>query len=174
MESGYPQQTPDRGTPQEGKEGLQIRRILLREGVKRGMEELIRQIKDSILGLEGLEEAEAIGTFGSLARGRLHYRSDIDIFVVVKEKGEGIDVLWYRRIRDALSHIDMGVTVLVYSLKGLRKISNWYVLRLAKEAVILYDKGEVRRLFTRTLEEAKKVGLEEDQVNGYRFWRFRE
>jgi len=50
-------------------------------------EVLLRRIKKALLDLgDGLEQAEAIGICGSLARGKdFGPRSDIDVFVVVKE-----------------------------------------------------------------------------------------
>jgi predicted nucleotidyltransferase len=90
----------------------------------------IEEVKEALLTLgDELQEAEAVGIFGSLARGDFSPASDIDIFVVVKEdESEGrcleVDDLWWRRVRDALSKFQRDVTVLVYSTEGLRKISN--------------------------------------------------
>ena len=114
----------------------------------------IETVKEALLSLgEVLEEAEAIGIFGSLARGTLSPRSDIDVFVVVREKdphGED-DMRWWLRIQRVLEPFQRDVTVLVYTVRGLKQISNWYVLRLASEGVIVYDRGGITQLFQQIL-----------------------
>jgi predicted nucleotidyltransferase len=92
-----------------------------------------------------LRDTEAIGIFGSLARGEFTERSDIDVFVVLKSDEGEASKIWWHRISDALSEFGKDVTVLVYTIAGLKNISNWHVLRLASEGVIIYDKnGEVK------------------------------
>lgn len=125
----------------------------------KNLNQLIRKIKEKILAID-LTEVEGIGIFGSLARGDdFNKYSDIDIFVVVKEKTEDIDMIWAKKIRNSLSELERDVTVLVYSLKGLRMINNWYVLRLASEGILLYDKGEIQSLFKDIIKAAKSAGL---------------
>ena len=130
-------------------------------------------IKEAILslGIE-LEEAEAIGVMGSLARGSLGKHSDIDIFVVVNEKRSGIDVdrIWWKRIRDALTEFRRDVTVITYSVKGLKNVSNWYVLRLASEGVLIYDKGGIENLLDKIIRTAREKGLVERRVGNQRVW----
>lgn len=132
----------------------------------------IEEVKEALLALgDELQEAEAVGIFGSLVRGDFSPTSDIDIFVVVKEDERGcleVDDLWWRRIRDALSKFQRDVTVLVYSTEGLRKISNWYVLRLASDGILVFDQGNIRELFDKILEVAKKAGLR--QVKRGKHW----
>lgn len=132
-------------------------------------------IRERILGLgHVLEEAEAIGLFGSLARGDFSPNtSDIDIFVVVKEKGAGfeIDDLWYQKINKALEDFGREVTVLVYSISGLKNISSWYVLRLATEGIIIYDKSGIKNLFAEIIKAAEEAGLvEEEMPHGRKVW----
>jgi predicted nucleotidyltransferase len=131
----------------------------------------ISEVKEAILSLgEKLNEVEAIGIMGSLARGDFDEKSDIDVFVVVKEKIPGTDVerAWWERINDALSKFKRDVTVILYSVKGLKRISNWYVLRLASEGVLLYDRGGIKDLFKKIVETARRAGLEEREAGGKR------
>ena len=52
----------------------------------------IEKVKEALLSLgDKLTEAEAIGICGSLARGDFDDKSDIDIFVIVKQGGSDID-----------------------------------------------------------------------------------
>jgi predicted nucleotidyltransferase len=136
------------------------------------MKELISEIKQKISNLREIDEAEAIGVCGSLARGRFNKRSDIDLFVVIKERKPGIDYerLWYDRLYNILSDLKRDITVIVYSLAGLKKIVTWYVLRLASEGILLYDKGNVKGLFERIIKTAKEAGLVEREISGYKVW----
>jgi len=121
-----------------------------------------------------LQEVEAIGIFGSLARGTLTPRSDIDVFVVLEQEDIPIEIndMWWRRISDALQDFRRDVTVLVYSIPALKAISNWYVLRLASEGVIIYDKrNRIKELFKKIVEAAHKAGLvERETEEGRRVW----
>jgi len=136
----------------------------------------IEEVKEALLTLgDELQEAEAVGIFGSLARGDFSPASDIDIFVVVKEdENEGrcleVDDLWWRRVRDALSKFQRDVTVLVYSTEGLRKISNWYVLRLASDGILVFDQGGIGELFDKILETARKTGLRQVKRGHHWVW----
>jgi predicted nucleotidyltransferase len=136
----------------------------------------IEEVKEALLALgDELQEAEAVGVFGSLVRGDFSPTSDIDIFVVVKEdRDEGgcleVDDLWWRRIRDALRKFQRDVTVLVYSTEGLRKVSTWYVLRLASDGILVFDQGGIRELFDKILEVAKKAGLRQVKRGEYWVW----
>jgi len=134
----------------------------------------IEEVKEALLALgDELHEAEAVGICGSLVRGDFSPTSDIDIFVVVKEdENEGrcleVDDLWWRRVRDTLSKFQRDVTVLVYSIEGLRKISNWYVLRLASDGILVFDQGGIGELFDKILETARETGLR--QVKRGKHW----
>ncbi len=122
--------------------------------------QLIKKIKNKILAID-LVDVEGIGIFGSLARGYdFNHHSDIDIFVVVKEHTEEMDTILPNKIRNGLVEIDRDVTVLIYSVKGLKSICNWYVLRLASEGILLYDRGrEIKLLFKKIIKAAKDAGL---------------
>lgn len=137
-------------------------------------EVLLRQIKEALLSLgDGLEEAEAIGICGSLARGKgFGPRSDIDVFVVVKEEdlGPKAHQMWWDRIREALGVLNRDITVLVYTKKALEEICNWYVLRLASEGIVLFDKGGIKELFGRIVQAARDAGLVEEEIEGARIW----
>lgn len=138
----------------------------------------IDRVRDTLWSLgHKLEEAEAIGIFGSLARGwDFGPKSDIDVFVVLKDKKPGVqtDLMWSRLIRNALARFERDVTVITYTLKGLREISNWYVLRLASEGIIIFDKGGISELFQNIVKAAIDAGLEERELNGYRYWAFKD
>jgi len=130
-------------------------------------------IKEAILSLgKQLEEVEAVGIMGSMARGDFDEHSDIDVFVVVKERRSGCDLdrIWWKRIRDALEKFRRDVTVITYSVKGLKEISNWYVLRLASEGVLIYDKGGIRELFDKIIKTAHEAGLVERKIGNHRVW----
>jgi len=120
-----------------------------------------------------LQEVEAIGIFGSLAREDFTERSDIDIFVVIddaEDQGEETEKLWYERISDLLAELGRDVTVLVYSMKALRRVATWHTIRLASEGVILYDKGKVKDIFEAIVKEAKRVGLVERRFGRRKVW----
>lgn len=130
-------------------------------------------IRAAILSLgDKLEETEAIGICGSLARGDFHEKSDIDIFVVVKERNLGMDIdrIWWDRINEVLKEYRRDITVLVYSIKGLKKIITWYVLRLASEGILIYDKGGIKELFAKIIDAARKAGLVEKKIGNHRVW----
>ncbi|MDZ7262311.1 MAG: nucleotidyltransferase domain-containing protein [candidate division KSB1 bacterium] len=120
-----------------------------------------------------LQQLEAIGIFGSLARTDFTDRSDIDIFVVVdevKDQEEETEKLWYDRISDLLTELHRDVTVLVYSIKALTKVATWHTIRLASEGILLYDKGKVKNIFEAIVKEAKRVGLVEKKFGRRKVW----
>ncbi|MBI4641565.1 MAG: nucleotidyltransferase domain-containing protein [Candidatus Tectomicrobia bacterium] len=133
---------------------------------------ILHKVKEVLLDLgPALCEAEAIGILGSLARkADFTDRSDIDVFVIVKEKKPEDDLTWYQRISKVLEPLDRDVTVLVYGVKSLRRISNWYVLRLASEGIILFDRGSIAQLFQNITEAAHKAGLRETEEDGVKIW----
>ncbi len=137
--------------------------------------ETLEQVRRALLSLgSALEEAAAIGVCGSLVRpDAWGARSDIDVFVVVEHlapNGE-TDRLWWQRVRDALDPFNRDVTVLVYARRGLEAISNWYVLRLASEGVLIYDRGGIAELFAEIKAAALRAGLVEDQIEGMQYWK---
>lgn len=82
------------------------------------------EVKETTLSVgEKLKEVGGIGIMGSLARGDFNEKSDIDVFVVVRERKEDEDVdrIWEERINGVLSKFKRDVTVIVYSMKGLKK-----------------------------------------------------
>jgi predicted nucleotidyltransferase len=130
-------------------------------------------VQEAILSLgEQLKEVEAIGIMGSLARGDFNEYSDIDVFVIVKERRPCYDAdrIWWDRIKEALSKFQRDVTVITYSVRGLKCISNWYVLRLASEGILIYDKGGIRELFEKIIKTAREAGLEEKKIGNHRVW----
>lgn len=140
---------------------------------KMSHKEILKKVKKSILSLgKELQDLEAIGICGSLARGvDFNSRSDIDIFIVIKEKvKENIELYWYKRLKSVLKTFNREITVLVYSIKGLKMISNWYVLRLASEGILIYDKANIGELFNKIIAKAKSEGMVEQTLHGVKFW----
>lgn len=131
--------------------------------------ELRNLIKSAILKLD-LHGAQGVGILGSLVRGDFTDKSDIDIFVVVENKQEETDSFWKRKIREGLKSFGRDTTVLVYTLKGLKEINNWYVLRLASEGILIYDKANVQELFKKIIKAAKDAGLKEIKRGDSRVW----
>ncbi|MEW6686042.1 MAG: nucleotidyltransferase domain-containing protein [Candidatus Edwardsbacteria bacterium] len=119
-----------------------------------------------------LKEVEAVGIFGSLARGNFGERSDIDIFVILRgwKNGDDPQTEWYRRLSKLFSHYRRDVTVLVYSIMGLKKVATWHTLRLASEGILAYDRGRVKKIFEAIVAEAKRVGLVERQIGTRKVW----
>jgi predicted nucleotidyltransferase len=134
----------------------------------------VEQVKQAILSLgEELAGAEAVGICGSLARGwDFDEHSDIDIFVVVRDKaprGE-TDRHWWRLMQRALRPFGRDISVLVYTLKGLRSVSNWYVLRLASEGLLIFDQGQVTQLFQDIVRAAEAAGLVQERIGDAWVW----
>lgn len=143
------------------------------------VETLRDKIKERLLSWEGRQQTEAIGIFGSLSRGRdFGPRSDIDIFIVVKDEEfrPDLDLYWYLEVSAVLQEFGRDVTVLVFTIESLREIACWEILRLASEGILLYDRdGIIEKLFEDILEAARKAGLEEVEVEGCRkIWRKKE
>lgn len=132
----------------------------------------ILAIKKAILALGAQLDAEAIGIIGSMARGDFNEYSDIDILVVIKDRkpGSNVDYIWWKRIKEALKEFRRGVTVITYSVEGLKRITNWYVLRLASEVVLIYDKGKIKELFDKIIQTARNTGLTEKRIGDRKVW----
>ncbi|MBI4770528.1 MAG: hypothetical protein HY784_09010 [Chloroflexi bacterium] len=72
------------------------------------------------------------------------------MFVVLREKepASATDRRWWQWVKQALEPFERDVTVLVYTLASLRHVANWYVLRLAQEGSLVYDRANVTGLFS--------------------------
>ena len=139
--------------------------------------DILEDIRQSILSLgKTLEEAEAIGICGSLARGNFHEKSDIDIFIILKTKGPGVNpyIYWWNIFHDILGKFHRDISIFIYSVDSLKNISNWYVLRLVSEGIILFDKGEVKNLFQKIQNTALDAGLVEVIDKEHRYWTFKD
>jgi len=145
------------------------------ENLAAEQQRLLKEVRQALLAMGAqLEDAEAVGLCGSLVRpGAWKAHSDVDVFVVVERLGPGGETerLWWNRVREALHAFNRNVTVLVYSRRGLEAISNWYVLRLASEGVLVHDRGAIAQLFGEIRAAAVRAGLVEDEIEGCRFWR---
>ena len=127
----------------------------------------VQRVKDEIreialrLGKKGML---AVGLFGSLARGDFDERSDIDIFVITEEAIplREQDELYYA-FSELIPRFGRDVTVLVYDIKGLKRIPTWQTLNLVKDARFVYDRAEIEKLFERILLKAEEHGIVYDE-----------
>jgi predicted nucleotidyltransferase len=137
-------------------------------------ERLGREAAALLRAMPELHEALAAGLCGSVARGTAGPRSDIDVFVVVPDGGASVedeDRLWRRRVTAALRPLGRAVSVIVYTPRAIRLVANWYVLRLASDAVFVHDAdGSVAQLFRRVVEKARASGFEERLLDGRPRW----
>jgi predicted nucleotidyltransferase len=136
------------------------------------------RVKEVLLSAlaDKLSGVEALGVFGSLARGSDFFEhSDIDIFVIVQEKEPAgvIDQRWWQWVKQALEPFDRDVTVLVYTVAGLRAVANWYVLRLAMEGVLVYDRADIAGLFDQIVQAAHRAGLVQERIDERQVWTLR-
>lgn len=135
---------------------------------------IMKTVKKRLIGglKPYLNECLAIGIFGSLARKDFDFKkSDIDIFVIVDKFREDENDIWRKRITEVLKGLGRDVTVIVYTLKAIRDIVTWYVLRLASEGTLIFDKGDVKQLFKKIVSLAKKSGLRERKTeDGKKVW----
>lgn len=122
---------------------------------------------------EGLDEIVGMAVFGSLARGEMKPRSDIDIVVVVERDDPAVDMtsLWSRRLRKVTQHFRRDLTVLVYSIISLKRVPTWHTLRMATDAIPVYDPdGRLRRIFDRIVRAAHEAGLRQEMLAGRMTW----
>ena len=135
----------------------------------------LERVKEVLLSSlsDSLQEVEALGICGSLARATgFSEHSDIDIFVIVREKepGDTTDKRWWQRIQRVLEPFGRDVTVLVYSVAGLKAVSNWYVLRLAAEGVLIHDRADIACLFEQIVQAARRAGLVQEMIGDRLVW----
>jgi predicted nucleotidyltransferase len=135
--------------------------------------EILARVKKALSGMEAhLPSIVALGIFGSLARGDFREKSDIDIFLVV-EKGEITleeEIDYRQKLKTSLKELGRDITLMVIPSEAIKKIDNWYILRLAKDAILLFDKGNISSLFQRILIRAREAGLGERKIDGTRVW----
>jgi len=117
------------------------------------------EVRQITLKLEK-KEILAVGLFGSLARGDYDERSDIDIFVITEKEFtiKGQDELYYI-FSELIAKFGRDVTVLVYDIKGLKKIPSWQTLNLVKDAHFVYDPAGVEEIFKGILQKAEEHGI---------------
>ncbi len=109
-----------------------------------------------------LEDTEGVGIVGSLARGDLRPRSDIDILVVEKEDAGHDSSFWHSTIGKCLRRFDRDVSVLVFTIPVLKKVPDWNTLGLAADAIMVHDEGKVAPVLKRIVDKAHSVGLRRD------------
>lgn len=145
---------------------------------KRQREECtLEKVRADILALgPALEKAEAVGIIGSLLREDFNEHSDIDLLIVMDDETfgqrRGVDWVgyWYDLFYPALAHFQRDVNCIVYSMGGLKKVNNWYVLVVASDAVLVHDKGRVAPLFQRIIDAAHRAGLVKRKRGVHTVW----
>lgn len=123
----------------------------------------VQKVKDEVGRLAsnlGKKEILAVGLFGSLARGDFDERSDIDIFVITEREiplAEQ-DELYYA-FSELIPRFGRDITILVYDIKGLKRIPTWQTLHMVKDACFLYDRAGIEGTFRRILQKAAEQGI---------------
>lgn len=137
----------------------------------------VEKVKQDLLALGPvLDQTEAVGIIGSLLREDFDEDSDIDLLIVLDDdtfrQRRGMEWVsyWYSVFKPALDKYWRDVSCLVYSMTSLKKVSNWYVLVLASDSVLLYDKGRVAPLFERIIDAAHKAGLVKKKRGVHTVW----
>ena len=124
--------------------------------------EMARRAAESLVERLGARVV-AVALFGSVARGEASWRSDIDLFVVVKDLPGGLERRF--RIYDAAYEPIKGdVTVIDVDEGDLFREDlrvTPLLLNVAWDGAILHDPtGRLTKLFNRIREMVKKAGLE--------------
>jgi predicted nucleotidyltransferase len=123
----------------------------------------IQKVEDEVRQITlrlGKKEILAVGLFGSLARGDLEERSDIDIFVIT-EKEISLreqDELYYA-FSELIPRFGRDITVLVYDINGLKRVPTWQTLNLMKDAHFVYDRAVIEKIFKKVLQKAEEHGI---------------
>ncbi|RLI75786.1 hypothetical protein DRP04_13185 [Archaeoglobales archaeon] len=106
------------------------------------------EFKEEILRDLG-SEIEAIILYGSVARGEENRESDIDIFVLVKNKrGEIYDRISRIRTRTDLKHSTL-ISLFVVDEKEFKeymKLGSPFLTKVLREGVLLYGNEEFRKI----------------------------
>jgi|YNPNPStandDraft_1061719.scaffolds.fasta_scaffold36588_2 predicted nucleotidyltransferase len=121
------------------------------------------------LGEEVLAETEAVGLLGSWARGDPHPGSDLDFFVIVADEdwSPEFENRWWRLLRERVANkYGRRMDLIVYTILDLKRIATWYVLGMADEGLVVYDKGQVRDLFRQIVQRAIACGLVKKYCRG--------
>ncbi|MDI7268365.1 MAG: nucleotidyltransferase domain-containing protein [Myxococcota bacterium] len=123
--------------------------------------------------MPGIERLAAAGIVGSVARGTAGPHSDVDVFLILPDQMPWDHAFWWRTVNDALEALGRPVSLIPYTLGAVRRIVDWYVLRLASDAVFAWDPdGTVADLFRRVVAKAKAEGFEEVIVGGRPCWKW--
>lgn len=145
-------------------------------GASRGTPEAVslrERALELLRSMPRLNETIAVGLVGSVARGTAGERSDIDVFVVLPDGEIPLEeeMRWWDAVREVLKPLGREVSVLLYTPGGIRAVANWYVLRLASDAVFAYDpEGRTAALLGRVIARARSAGFEERQCAGRPCW----
>ena len=138
----------------------------------------LEKVKQALLAVgPALEQAEAVGIIGSLLREDFNERSDIDLLIVMDDETyrQRPAVEWRRHWRSvfgpALAKYRRDLSCILYPVISLRKVSNWYVLVVASDAVLVHDRGNVAPLFQRIIDAAHNAGLVKIKRGVHTVWR---
>lgn len=141
-------------------------------------EEALR-LRDEAIALLGrmpdLTDCIALGLCGSVARGTAGPHSDVDVFVIVSGDrwSDEEERRWRDAVGGAVAPLGRDVSVIVYTPAAIRNVGNWYVLRLASDAVFVHDTaGRVETLFRRVTEKAMASGFVERDGGGHPYWEY--
>jgi len=127
-----------------------------------GLPELGRDVAESLSAAFG-ELLEGASIFGSMSRGEGGERSDVDVFVVLRD-GPSDPVDRRRMVYLALAPVRARYrrdTTVVDLLAGDAKGITPLLLNVAADSIIVFDrKGWLATLFSRILKAAEEAGLE--------------
>lgn len=124
------------------------------------------ELKKIVLELNK-EEILAIGLFGSITRKDFNENSDLDIFIItdkeltLKEQDE-----IYYIISELIPKFGRDITVMVYDIKGLKKVPSWQTLNLVRDACFVYDRGGIEEIFKMILKKAEEQEIVYDDEEG--------
>lgn len=137
----------------------------------------IYNIKRDILSRgEFLEQFEAVGLCGSIVRENFNQKSDIDIFVIVKDENwkEDLSNILYQHFSRALDKYRRDITIILYPLSCLKQVACWQTLGMVSEGKILFDKGDIAGIFQRIKNKAYEAGLVEERYGNQIIWKIRD
>lgn len=108
----------------------------------------VAQLKNKLVKELG-DGIESIVLYGSVAKKTAHEESDIDILIVTREDDKSL----YDKISEIRTQIDLEnntLTALVHmtseELERYSKLGSPFIKSVAEEGVILYDRGNFKKL----------------------------
>lgn len=137
-------------------------------------ETTVDNVKKAILSLgEKLNEISAIGITGSLAFGNFNKeKSDVDLFVISNgEEYEKKELEWMRLLTKLIGEkFGRKASVIFYPVSGLIKISGWKVISMASDGILIFDRDNIKDIFSRIVEKARSIGLRRTVIYNQPIW----